>query len=175
MNSCILMAEVIQEPQLRYTSDENQTAIAELWVQFPGKEEDAPERIKVVAWGNLANEVQADHQKGIYKVGDHVILEGRLTVHSIDRPEGFKEKRVELTASRIHRVAVVASSAPVADHPVEAPVAATPAPVAGKTRTPRAKATAPQKATAPTTEAKVPAAAGATTAGNSSPEDEIPF
>ena len=39
MNSCILMAEIIQQPQLRYTPD-NQLQIAEMLVQFPGKPED---------------------------------------------------------------------------------------------------------------------------------------
>jgi single-stranded DNA-binding protein len=36
MNSCILMAEIIKEPELRYTPD-SQTAIASLRVQFPGQ------------------------------------------------------------------------------------------------------------------------------------------
>jgi len=34
MNSCILMAEIVQEPQLRYTPD--QTGLAEMLVQFSG-------------------------------------------------------------------------------------------------------------------------------------------
>lgn len=99
MNSCILMAEIVQAPQLRYTSD-NQTPIAEMLVQFPGlRDEDPPSTLKVVGWGNLAQEIQEQ-----YHQGDHVVIEGRLGMNTIDRPEGFKEKRAELTAQKIHRL-----------------------------------------------------------------------
>jgi single-strand DNA-binding protein len=98
MNSCILMAEIIQAPELRYTSD-NQTPIAEMLVQFPGlRDEDALSTLKVVGWGNLAQEIQEQ-----YHQGDRVVIEGRLGMISLDRPEGFKEKRAELTVQRIHR------------------------------------------------------------------------
>lgn len=91
------MAEIIQDPQLRYTAD-NQMAIAEMLVQFPGsRPEDPPATLKVVGWGNLAQEIQER-----YHQGDHVVIEGRLNMNTIDRPEGFKEKRAELTAQRIH-------------------------------------------------------------------------
>jgi single-stranded DNA-binding protein len=96
MNSCILMAEIVEEPQLRYTPD--QTALAEMLVQFPGpRAEDAPATLKVVGWGNLAQQIQQQ-----YHQGDRVIIEGRLSMNTIDRPEGFKEKRAELTVQRIH-------------------------------------------------------------------------
>jgi single-strand DNA-binding protein len=99
MNSCILMAEIIKEPQLRYTPD-NQTAITEMLVQFPGiRAEDPPTTLKVVGWGNLAQEIQDQ-----YHEGDRIIIEGRLNMNTIERPEGFKEKRAELTASRIHKI-----------------------------------------------------------------------
>ncbi len=99
MNNCILMAEVVQAPQLRYTSD-NQTPIAEMSVQFEAlRDGDPPETLKVVGWGNLAQEIQER-----YHVGDRLIVEGRLGMVSFDRPEGFKEKRAELTAQRIHQL-----------------------------------------------------------------------
>lgn len=99
MNTCILMAEIIQEPELRFTPD-NQTPIAELLVQFPGpRPEDPPATLKVVGWGNLAQEIQTN-----YHTGDRVVIEGRLSMNTIDRPEGFKEKRAELTAQRLHRL-----------------------------------------------------------------------
>ncbi|MEO0409481.1 MAG: single-stranded DNA-binding protein [Cyanobacteria bacterium P01_A01_bin.135] len=97
MNNCILMAEVVQAPQLRYTSD-TQTPIAEMSVQFEAlRDGDPPETVKVVGWGNLAQEIQER-----YHVGDRVIVEGRLGMISTERPEGFREKRAELTAQRIH-------------------------------------------------------------------------
>lgn len=96
MNSCILMAEIVQEPQLRYTPDN--TALAEMIVQFAGiRAEDPPATLKVVGWGNLAQEIQQQ-----YHQGDRVIIEGRLSMNTVDRPEGFKEKRAELTVQRIH-------------------------------------------------------------------------
>jgi single-stranded DNA-binding protein len=100
MNQCILMADIIQEPELRYTAD-NQTPLTEMVVQFAGmRPEDPPSTLKVIGWGNLAQEIQAT-----YHEGDRVVIEGRLTMNTIDRPEGFKEKRAELTASRVHRLA----------------------------------------------------------------------
>ncbi len=58
MNSCVLMAEIVQEPQLRYTADN--LAVTEMLVQFPNsqKAEDAPATLKVVGWGNLATDIQ---------------------------------------------------------------------------------------------------------------------
>ncbi len=96
MNSCILMAEIIKEPQLRYTADNLE--VAEMLVQFPSvREGEPPATLKVVSWGNLAKEIQHN-----YHTGDRVILEGRLGMNLIERPEGFKEKRAELTIQRIH-------------------------------------------------------------------------
>ncbi|CBN58862.1 MULTISPECIES: single-stranded DNA-binding protein [Kamptonema] len=98
MNSCILMAEIVQAPQLRYTPD-NQTQIAEMLVQFPGsRPEDPPSTLKVIGWGNLAQEIH-----GNYHQGDRIIIKGRLNMNTIERkPEGFKEKRAELTAEQIY-------------------------------------------------------------------------
>ncbi|HEY9838694.1 MAG TPA: single-stranded DNA-binding protein, partial [Vampirovibrionales bacterium] len=96
MNNCILMAQIIQEPQLRYTSDN--LAIAEMLVEFPSyRENDPPSNLKVIGWGNFAQEL---HSR--YRVGDRVVIEGRLSMNTVERPEGFKEKRAELVAQRIH-------------------------------------------------------------------------
>ena len=98
MNSCILMVQIVQEPQLRYTTD--QMALAEMLVQFPGlRAEDPPATLKVVGWGNLAQEIQQR-----YHQGDQVIIEGRLGMNTVQL-EGFKEKRAELTVQRIHPLA----------------------------------------------------------------------
>jgi len=118
MNSCILMAEIVQEPQLRYTS-ESQTQIAEMLVQFPGsRPEDPPSTLKVVGWGNLAQEIH-EH----YHQGDRIIIEGRLSMNTVERkPEGFKEKRAELTAQKIYSLGggTVESFAPTNVSPVNA-------------------------------------------------------
>ncbi|QSJ16000.1 single-stranded DNA-binding protein [Nostoc sp. UHCC 0702] len=100
MNSCVLMAEIVQEPQLRYTADN--LAVTEMLVQFPNsqKPEEQPATLKVVGWGNLATEIQQN-----YHQGDRVILVGRLGMHTVERQEGFKEKRAELTVQQIQSLA----------------------------------------------------------------------
>jgi len=96
MNSCILMAEIVENPQLRYTSDNLE--ISEMLVRFPGmRPDDPPATLKVVGWGNIAKEIQQN-----YHEGDRILIEGRLGMHTIERREGFKEKRAELTVQRIH-------------------------------------------------------------------------
>jgi single-strand DNA-binding protein len=129
MNSCILIAEVTRPPQLRYTQD-NQTAIADMEVQFSGlRPDDPPAKLKVIGWGNLAQEMQQQ-----YQVGDQLVIEGRLNINTIDRPEGFKEKIPELTANRIYGMGAVNFSAPTPiasdaspTYPVASPVASSPA------------------------------------------------
>jgi single-strand DNA-binding protein len=96
MNSFTLLAEIASDPELRYTPD-NQNSIASFLVQFSGsRPEDAPSRIKVVGWNKLADEVMEKYHKG-----DVVVIEGRLNMNLIDRGS-YKEKRAEMTASRIH-------------------------------------------------------------------------
>ncbi|MCY7275182.1 MAG: single-stranded DNA-binding protein, partial [Phormidesmis sp. CAN_BIN44] len=100
-----------------------------------------------------------------YHQGDRVILEGRLTMNTVDRPEGFKEKTAEMTVQKIYtldggdiRSTTSASSAGTVPQPAS-PAAAQPASPAA---TPRAK----------TTTTKAPA----TPAPSSQPElDDIPF
>ena len=99
MNNFILMAQVVQEPQLRYTSD-TQTPIAEMVVQFEGlRDGDPPGQIKVIGWGNLGQDMQAK-----YRSGDRLIIEGRLGMNLVDNPMGYKDKFAEITAQRIHQL-----------------------------------------------------------------------
>ncbi len=95
MNSCVLMAEIVSDPQLRSTQDN--LDVAEMIVRFEGlREDDPPATLKVLGWGNLASEI-----KNNYNQGDLIIIEGRLSMNTIERQEGYKEKRAELVASRI--------------------------------------------------------------------------
>jgi single-strand DNA-binding protein len=104
MNSCILMAEIIKNPELRYTAD-NQMAVADMFVQFappPGSRPDERQpTIEVVGWGNLATEIKEN-----YKQGDRVTIEGRLEMTTMER-DGYKEKRAKLVASRIYHIVAV--------------------------------------------------------------------
>jgi single-strand DNA-binding protein len=171
MNNCILMAEITQDPQLRYTSD-NQTAVAEMVVQFAGLRDDEPmATLKVVGWGNLAQEIQER-----YHQGDRVIIEGRLGMNSIDRQEGFKEKRAELTVQRIHLLdaGTTVTTSAEAIGTTRTGGASTPmgaAPAAAPKATPAVPST---PATPKATPARVPAAAKAAPPVESF-EDEIPF
>ncbi|MGB7444751.1 MAG: single-stranded DNA-binding protein [Coleofasciculaceae cyanobacterium] len=107
MNSCVLMAQIIQDPELRYTSD-NQTPIAQMLVQFDSlRAEEPPATLKVVGWGNFASEIKEN-----YAAGDQIVIEGSLKMNVIERPEGFKEKRAELIASRIHKLGSESSLQP---------------------------------------------------------------
>ena len=102
MNSFILMAEIIQPPQLRYTNENK--PVADMLVQFSGvRQDEQPATLRVVAWGNLAEEVN-----DTCKQGDRLVIEGRLSMNTVERPEGFREKRAELVARKIHHLAPVA-------------------------------------------------------------------
>ena len=163
MNSCILMAEIVQAPELRYTSD-TQTPIAEMVVEFPGvRAEDPPSRLKVVGWGNLAQEIQERFHQG-----DRVVIEGSLRMNTVDRPEGFKEKRAELTAQRIHSLG--------ADTLLETSTA-TPTPASTQATKPAAPAAATTKpAATPTAKAKTGTFQTQPETATTPPDfDEIPF
>ncbi len=158
MNNCVLMAEIVQAPQLRYTAD-NQTPIAEFVVKFPGlREGDAPGQIKVVGWGNLAQEIQER-----YREGDRVLLEGRLSMSTLERPEGFKEKRAEMTAQRVSPINELQSVA-----------IAEPMPMAeGRFSSSNTPASTPSAAAVPAT---APTGAAAASPSEPAPDyDDIPF
>ncbi|MBE9045104.1 single-stranded DNA-binding protein [Pleurocapsales cyanobacterium LEGE 10410] len=104
MNSCILMAQIISDPELRSTQD--QTSVSTMMVEFESlREGEAPSKVQVEGWGNLAEEI-----KNTYSAGDRVIVEGRLSMNLFEMPEGYKEKRAKLVASRIYPMGASANS-----------------------------------------------------------------
>ncbi|MEM8612898.1 MAG: single-stranded DNA-binding protein, partial [Cyanobacteria bacterium P01_H01_bin.105] len=67
-------------------------------------------------WGKLAQTIQETS----YSPGDRVVIEGRLTMKSVDRPEGFREKQAEITVQKLHRLAemqslMIAEAPPIAE------------------------------------------------------------
>lgn len=168
MNSCILMAEVVQDPELRYTPD-NQTPLTEMWVQFSGlRDEDPPAKLKVVGWGNLAQEIQEG-----YHVGDRVIIEGRLHMNTVERQEGFKEKRAELTVQKIYQLGGDATITANSAAPAKANTAPASAPAeTATTAAPKAKPAS--RAAKPEAASKAPAYSAAPVA-DPVDYDEIPF
>ena len=146
---------MLEAPQVRYTQD-NQTPIAEMTVSLDGlRPDDPPGQLKVVGWGNLAQDLPNRVQ-----VGQRLVIEGRLRMNTVTRQDGVKEKKAEFTLSRLHPLgAGMAVGAP----PEPAPQ-------------PRSTAPNPTKAKAP---ASPPAEALPT--WNTSPlvpdlgDDDIPF
>ena len=188
MNQCLLEVEVIEAPQVRYTQD-NQTPVAEMAVQIEGlRPDDPPGQLKVVGWGSLAQDLQNRVQ-----VGQRLVLEGRLRMNTVTRPDGVKEKRAEFTLSRLHPLAG-AGAAPFAaapGAPAGAPAQASPqafaaSPADGGSGRPsgRPPAPAPTRRQPAASPAPAPVAAAAETpTWNTSPlvpdfpegEDDIPF
>ncbi len=139
MNHCVLEVDVLQAPTLRYTQD-NQTPIAEMEVGFDALRADDPRgQLKVVGWGNLAQDLQNRVQ-----VGQRLVIEGRLRMNTVPRQDGTKEKRAEFTLARLHAV----GGAPSASAPQpqaqsaparQAPPAPAPAAAAAPTPEPAAQ------------------------------------
>ena len=164
VNHCLLEVEVLEAPQVRYTQD-NQTPVAEMAVQFDGlRPDDPPGQLKVVGWGSLAQDLQNRVQ-----VGQRLMVEGRLRMNTVTRQDGVKEKRAEFTLSRLHSIGAPGMGAA----PSAAPMPARqPAPAPARSAAPAPRAAAPMAAAAP----EPPA-------WNASPlvpdlpegEDEIPF
>ncbi|MCT0219715.1 single-stranded DNA-binding protein [Synechococcus sp. CS-1329] len=138
MNQCLLEVVVLEAPQVRYTQD-NQTPVAEMSVELDGlRPDDPPGQLKVVGWGNLAQDLQNRVQ-----VGQRLMIEGRLRMSTFARPDGIKEKRAEFTLSRLHPLAAQGAA------PAPAPPARTiPRPVSSAPRpaTPAPRPAAPESA-----------------------------
>ncbi len=148
---------MLEAPQLRYTQD-NQTPVAEMPVRLEGlRPDDPPGQLKVVGWGNLAQDLQNRVQ-----VGQRLVLEGRLRMSTVTRQDGLKEKRAEFVLSRLHPLAAGAAGAlgsagiaGIAPSPAPAPSRApSPRPgaaagAAGRTAPPAARPAAPPAAAPP--------------------------
>lgn len=139
MNHCLLEVDVLEAPQVRYTQD-NQTPVAEMTVRFDGlRPDDPPGQLKVVGWGNLAQDLQNRVQ-----VGQRLMIEGRLRMNTATRQDGVKEKRAEFTLARLHPLGSAATAAaPAAAAPSRPPG---PGPAGRTAPTPAAARPAPQPA-----------------------------
>lgn len=178
MNHCLLEVEVLEAPQVRYTQD-NQTPVAEMAVQIEGlRPDDPPGQLKVVGWGNLAQDLQNRVQ-----VGQRFVLEGRLRMNTVTRQDGVKEKRAEFTLARLHPLSPGTGSG-VAPVPAAAPArSAAPLPTPRPAGAAGAAAPAPRRAPAPAPSRSAAAAAAepAAPVWDTSPlvplgdDDEIPF
>jgi single-stranded DNA-binding protein len=159
VNHCLLEVAVLEPPQLRYTQD-NQTPVAEMTVQVDGlRPDDPPGQLKVVGWGNLAQDLQNRVQPG-----QRLVIEGRLRMVTQNRPDGLKEKRAEFTLARLHPLAAAPGGAQPAA--AAAPAFAAAPPSQPSSPPPRPPARAQQPPPTWNTAPLVPDLAD---------EDEIPF
>jgi single-strand DNA-binding protein len=124
MNSCIMIVQITEAPQLRYTQD-NQLAIAEMKVQFAAlRPEEPTAEVKAIGWGSTAQDIVSK-----YQVGDQVIVEGRLGMNRVQL-EGYKETRAELTIGKIYEIGSLGEPMPAA--PAGMSAAAAPAATVSK-------------------------------------------
>ena len=97
MNSIVLMAEIVTEPEMRYTPEN--LAVASMLVSFPSNRQGEPEyQVRVATFGETAQQV-AD----TYAVGDRITIEGQLHINAVEK-DGRNEKRAELNARRIYKL-----------------------------------------------------------------------
>lgn len=138
VNHCLLEVDVLEAPQVRYTQD-NQTPVAEMLVQIDGlRPDDPPGQLKVVGWGNLAQDLQNRVQPG-----QRLVLEGRLRMTTVSRQDGVKEKRAELTLARLHPLGTAVGGTAPSPGPAPATAAAAPAARRSPAPAPQSRAAAP--------------------------------
>ena len=165
MNSCVLMAKIVEEAQLRSTQDG--VNVSSMLVEFPSSREgEDPGKIQVEGWGNLAEEM-----KNSYSAGDNIIIEGRLSMNLFEMPEGYKEKRAKLVASRIYPIGGSNTSSTAAAS-TNSPTYESPSNVVDFASTMQTQSTT---ANSTTTTATAPSEANAPQADNNEDWDEIPF
>jgi single-stranded DNA-binding protein len=176
LNHVVLEVEVLEAPQVRYTQD-NQTPIAEVSVQFDGlRPEDPAGQLKLVGWGSLAQDLQ-----NRVHPGQRLVVEGRLRMNTVTRQDGVKEKRAEFTLSRLHPIgAPGAAGAPAAAAPAAGGTEALPRPRQGSTPAPVRVGAAPGASQPPARQVPDPNAAPAWNTAPLVPDfpegdDDIPF
>jgi len=97
MDNCVLFGKTVNQPELRYTQEG--ILIAEVLLAFTPETSQSTEPssslVKVVASGQNSTLVQN------LKPGSEIFVEGRLSTCTIELPERFKEKKLQIIASRV--------------------------------------------------------------------------
>jgi single-strand DNA-binding protein len=145
--------------------------VAELVARFDGlRAEDPPGQLKVVGWGNLATDLQNRVQ-----VGQRWVLEGRLRMNTVTRPDGVKEKRAEFTLARLHPVGGTGGASAAAPPPASPGLATGPSPTARKGPAKSAPSQAMRSAPAPASTAPVWNTSPLVPDDTGEGDDDIPF
>ena len=109
MNVFTLVCKLKTLPELRYTPID-QRPITTFGIDFPDPNPEKSETfpLRVTLFGKGAESVV---NMGLV-VGEPLLIEGRLTMNIVDRPEGFKEKRGEVICSKLQRLQLGNAPAP---------------------------------------------------------------
>lgn len=86
------------EPQLRYTTSGTAVASFMVYVKRKVKDEVVSTGISIKAWGDLAENIAAEIQKG-----DRVLVSGRIEEESWNDKDGNEKKRSVLVADEAGR------------------------------------------------------------------------
>ncbi len=123
MNSFTLVCKLKTIPALSYTQEATPRSISTFGVDVPDpnpeKKETFPLRVTLFGKG-----AEAVVNMGL-AIGEPLLVEGRLKMDLVERPEGFKEKRGEVLCSRLQRLRLD-SAPPVQQQPVQQAPVATP-------------------------------------------------
>lgn len=99
MHSAIISGIILgSAPQVRFTTEG--TKLVEFILSVPAQSDrESAGTMKVTVWN-------ADTIEWLANVapGQAVLLEGRISIETVDRQEGFKESRAVMTADRVHLV-----------------------------------------------------------------------
>ncbi|AGY58618.1 single-stranded DNA-binding protein [Gloeobacter kilaueensis] len=138
MNTIALQGKLHSAPELRHTQDG--LAQASALLSFAAlKTDEADYTLRLVLFGNAAEEFCANFHQG-----DALIVEGRLQSEARPRPDGTKERVIELIARRCHAL-TPASTRPATAAPVPAPAQKTAAPSASRPTAARRPGNAPAR------------------------------
>ena len=96
VNKCILVGNVCQDPEIRYTKSSQAVtsfslATNERWTKKDGTKEDKTEFHRIVIWGKLA-EIAGEY----LSKGKQIYLEGKLQTREWDDKEGNKRQTTEV-------------------------------------------------------------------------------
>ena len=117
LNKVFVMGNLGQDPELRYTSNQNpvatlSVATKEVWTGKDGQRQESTEWHRVVVWGK-----QAENCNKYLAKGRAVFVEGRLQTRSWDDKNGQKRYTTEINASNVQFMpSATGPSAGMGDH-----------------------------------------------------------
>lgn len=113
MNSIVLNAQIINDPQLRYTGGENQERVADTRIQFSGIGKDSPpSQVKLTAWNTAADQLIKCSN------GSTVQIVGRLSPYAVEH-NGVNERYMEIVASQIAQISIFNEGSSDAEDEIE--------------------------------------------------------